>query len=145
MSRGFQFPVSSVRSPGPPRDGREKYPDFIPPQLQVPQLLQPIQPLDPRDLILHKVEIGQVHQMRHVLDMLDLVKAQVQTRQSAKVVQALDVRNQVIVQIEIDDPGGDFARDGDSRYLVLAEAESLFVVSLHAGMASRVSQDGRRT
>lgn len=60
-------------------------------------------------------------EMRNVLDMLDFIKTQVQTRQREKIVQALDVADQVIVQIEVDQLGGDFARDVDSGYLVLAK------------------------
>ena len=54
------------------------HPNPISTQLQISQLSQPFQALDPRDLILHEINICQFNQMRHVLDMLDLIKTQVQ-------------------------------------------------------------------
>lgn len=60
--------------------------------------------------------------MRHVFNMLDLIKAQIQTRQPAKIIQALNVRDQIIVEIEVDQVRCDLGGNSDSRYLVLTKA-----------------------
>lgn len=54
--------------------------------------------------------------------MLDLIKAQIQTRQPAKIIQALNVRDQIIVEIEVDQVRCDLGGNSDSRYLVLTKA-----------------------
>lgn len=60
--------------------------------------------------------------MRHVLDMLNLVVTQVETGEIMEVVQALDMRNEVIVEIEVDQLLRDFRRECDSVDLILTEA-----------------------
>lgn len=60
--------------------------------------------------------------MRHVLDMLNLIITQVETGEIMEVVQALDMRNQVIVEIEVDQLLRDFRRKRDSVDLILTEA-----------------------
>lgn len=64
--------------------------------------------------------------MCHVLDMLDLIVTQVETGEIMEVIQALDMRNEVIVEIEVDQVLRDFWRERDSVDLILTEAYSLF-------------------
>lgn len=64
--------------------------------------------------------------MCHVLDMLDLIVTQVETGEIMEVIQALDMRNEVIVEIEVDQVLRDFWRECDSVDLILTEAYSLF-------------------
>jgi hypothetical protein len=60
--------------------------------------------------------------MRDILNMLDLIKAQIQARQIMKLVQTLEMRNEVIVEVEFGQAGGDVGRKFDACYLVLAHA-----------------------
>ena len=46
--------------------------------------------------------------------MLDLVEAQIQARQVVELLQALDVRDEVIVEVEFSETGGDIGREVDS-------------------------------
>lgn len=105
------------------------YPDSVCPQFQIPQLSQPLQPLDPGDLILHEEEIRQLDEMRQVFDMLDLVEAQVQGSQVVKLVEVLDVGNEVIVEVEFLQRGGDIGRKVNSGDFVLAKTYSLYIAS----------------
>lgn len=84
-----QFPTTKTmvsQQPNNPRTLDKTNPNPISPQLQIPQLRQPLQPLNLGNLILHEKDIRQLHQMRHVLDMLEFVETQVQTRQVVEVV-----------------------------------------------------------
>lgn len=58
--------------------------------------------------------------------MLDLIVTQVETGEIMEVIQALDMRNEVIVEIEVDQVLRDFWRERDSVDLILTEAYSLF-------------------
>lgn len=58
--------------------------------------------------------------------MLDLIVTQVETGEIMEVIQALDMRNEVIVEIEVDQVLRDFWRECDSVDLILTEAYSLF-------------------
>lgn len=101
------------------------HPDPISAQLQIPQYLQPLQPFNLRDLVLHKIQVRQLDQMRDILYMLYLIEAQIQTSQILELIQTLDMRNKVIVEIEFDQRPGDFRRKRDPRYLVLPQTYSL--------------------
>lgn len=79
---------------------------------------------------MHEINIRQLRQMRHVLDMFDLIITQVETGEIMKVVQALDMRNEVVVEIEVDQVLRDFRRECDSVDLILTEAYSLFQAML---------------
>lgn len=52
--------------------------------------------------------------MRDILDMLDLVEAQIQAGQVMEPLQALDVGDEVIVEIEFGQTGGDIRREVDA-------------------------------
>ena len=54
------------------------YPDPVCSQFQVPQFGQPIKPLNLLYLVLHKVDIPELLEVIHILDMLDLVEAEIQ-------------------------------------------------------------------
>lgn len=60
-------------------------------QLQIPEPIQPIEPLNFLYLILYEVDVRQLFKMIHVLDMLDLVEAQIEACETFKGVQAFDV------------------------------------------------------
>jgi hypothetical protein len=68
---------------------------------------QLIQPFYRRYLILHKIKIRQLGQVRNVFDMLDPVEAQVQARQVCQLVEALDVANEIVVQVEFFQSGAE--------------------------------------
>ena len=71
---------------------------------------------------MHDIDIRQLRQMRHVLNLLNLIITQVETGEIMEVVQALDMRNEVIVEIEVDQLLRDFRRECDSVDLILTEA-----------------------
>jgi hypothetical protein len=77
------------------------HPYPIGPQLQIPQLRLSLQALDPRNLILNKVQVRELSQVVYPLDMLDLIERQVQNPELRKRLQALNMRYQVIVKIEL--------------------------------------------
>jgi hypothetical protein len=52
--------------------------------------------------------------------MLDFIKAQIQAGEIVKLIQTLQMRNEVIVEIELGQAGGDVGREFDACYLVLA-------------------------
>lgn len=83
-------------------------------QLQVLDSGQFLQTLDPGDFVLHKENLGQLLQMRDILDMFDLVEAQIQAGQVMELLQALDVGDEVIVEIEFGQTGGDIWREVDA-------------------------------
>lgn len=89
-------------------------PNFIRAQLQVLDSSQFLQALDTGDFVLHKENLGQLLQMRDILDMLDLVEAQIQARQIMELLQALDVRDEVIVEVEFGQTGSDIWREVDA-------------------------------
>ena len=52
--------------------------------------------------------------MRNILDMFDLIETQIQTGQVMEIVQALDVRDEIVVEIEVDDVLRDFRWERNS-------------------------------
>ena len=97
-NQDFQFPVLINNNPTAKRGNT--HPDPVGAQFQIPQLAQPLQTFNLRYLILHEEQIRQLHEMRHVLDMLDLIKAEVENSHVATIVKALNSRNKVIIEIE---------------------------------------------
>ena len=89
-------------------------PNLVRAQLQVRDSGQFLQALDPGDLVLHEEDLGQLLQMRDILDMLDLVEAQIQAGQVMELLQALDVGDEVIVEIEFGQTGSDIRREVDA-------------------------------
>lgn len=61
---------------------------------------QLIQPFYRRYLILHKINIRQLGQVRDVFDMLDPVETQVQACQIGQLVEALDMADEIVVQVD---------------------------------------------
>lgn len=68
---------------------------------------QPLQPFDPGNLILHEEEIRQLDKVRHIFDMLDLVEAEVQDGKVVEFVEIPDVGDQVVVEVQFLERGGD--------------------------------------
>lgn len=75
------------------------YPNPIRSKLQVPQLSQPLQPLNPGNLILHEEKIRQLDKMRHILNVLDLVEAEVQGCDVVEFIEVLDVGDEIVVEV----------------------------------------------
>ena len=118
----------------PKKEKTYSYP--ISPQFKIPQFCQPLQSFYLRYPILHEIDIRQIHQMRNILDMLDLIETQIQTGQVMEIVQALDVRDEIVVEIEVDEVLRDFRWERNSWYLVLAKAYSLFSSSKRLVLAT---------
>lgn len=89
-------------------------PNLIRAQFQVLDFGQFLQALDTGDFILHKENLGQLLQMRDILDMLDLVEAQIQACQVMELLQAVDVGDEVIVEVKFGQTGGDIRRKVDA-------------------------------
>jgi len=70
-------------------------------ELQVPQLLERLQPLDFGNAVLHKVKIPQLCQGFESLDVLDIIEAQIEALQLGKCIETIDVADLVIVQIQL--------------------------------------------
>ena len=96
----------------PKKEKTYSYP--ISPQFKIPQFCQPLQSFYLRYPILHEIDIRQIHQMRNILDMLDLIETQIQTGQVMEIVQALDVRDEIVVEIEVDEVLRDFRWERNS-------------------------------
>lgn len=102
------------------------YPDPIRSKLQIPQLSQPLQAFDPGNFILHEEDIRQLVKVRHILDMLDLVEAEVQDGEVAEFIEIFDVRNEIIVEVQFFERGGDIRREFNAGDLILTEAYPLY-------------------
>ena len=114
MCPDFRFPI--IRQSTTNKDPQEGETDSNPisPQFKIPQFCQPLQPFYLRYLILHEIDIRQLPQMRNILDMLDLIETQIQTGQVMEIVQALDVRDEIVVEIEVDEVLRDFRWERNS-------------------------------
>lgn len=89
-------------------------PNLIRAQFQVLDSGQFLQALNAGDFVLHKENLGQLLQMRDILDMFDLVEAQIQAGQVMELLQALDVGDEIIVEIKFGQTGGDIRREVDA-------------------------------
>lgn len=85
-------------------------------------MYQLIQPFYRRYLILYKINVCQLSQVRDVFDMLDAVEAQVQAREVGQLVEALNVADEVIVQVEFFQIGAEVFGEFNARDVVLTEA-----------------------
>jgi hypothetical protein len=94
------------------------------------EVCQAVEVLDCADAILYEVEIAQEGEVVEPLYVFNLVEGKVERCESCKGFETSDRGDEVVIEVELYEGGGECRRDRDGLDAVLAEAETLGGVSV---------------